>query len=312
MSNRKHRHVGFVCCLFVCFVVCLFVPRCSSKLHHLWSWQNRPLFVYLIKKVHPAGRGREALQRKTASILRRMMDHLSSSGVKTFLQDRMSFRADPISDHSWGCSSDTLATSSWVVRDCLHSQVLTRCAEYLDATPWQFVQLHLEGIIQQTRLCFNVYACVRSFHDWLSRGGRTRCARRFPQIWFPRFVNPFANYCCLTALPHLPPPCCSLKVLFWGNHSQMENIRRNRFHLPVLLLSLRGDTPFPSDISSRWTITESSSITFYDDSWHPKCRRNRYNEQRTAFTWAPQGGHQSWHVHITWNGLSETNFQNEL
>lgn len=87
-----------------------------------------------------------------------------------------------------------------------------------------------------------------------------------PQISFPRFVNPFANY----PPPHPPPPPGSLKVLFGRNRSQMEIIRPNRFHLPALLLSLRGDTPSPFDISSRWTITERSSITFRDDSRHPE------------------------------------------
>lgn len=35
----------------------------------------------------------------------------------------------------------------------------------------------------------------------------------------------------------------------------MENIRRNGFHSPARSLSLRGDTPPPSDISPRPTVT---------------------------------------------------------
>lgn len=145
------------------------------------------------------------------------------------------------------------------------------------------------GITRHTKIRFAVYACVRSFHDWLSRGRRT--SGKIPQIWFRRFANPLQ----ITVASRLPPPplprpLCSLKVLFWGNHSQMENIRRNRFHLPALLLSLWGATPSPSDISSGWTITERSSITFYEESWHLKCCRNHYNEQSCVclrVSWTP-------------------------
>lgn len=118
--------------------------------------------------------------------------------------------------------------------------------------------------------CFVLCARVSAFHEWLSRGNRTRCVQSFPNS-IQEICKSCANYCCLFPLS---PPCSSLKLFFWGNHYQMENIRCNHFHLPALLLSLLGDMPSPSDISSQWTITEHSSITFSEECWHPKSGGN--------------------------------------
>lgn len=120
--------------------------------------------------------------------------------------------------------------------------------------------------------CFDVCVHVSGLHEWLSGGNRTRCAQRFPNS-VQEICKSCANYCCLFPLS---PPYSSLKLVFWGNHSQMENIRCNHFHLPTLLLSLRGDMLSPSDISSQWTITEHSSITFSQECWHPKSGRNHH------------------------------------
>lgn len=158
----------------ICFFVCaaLFFQITSSV-----TLTKRASFGLLDKIVHLAARKREALQRRVEDGPPWLIWH----------QDplpKTSYWAGPISDHSWGCSSDTLPTGSWVVRDCSpKSQVLTRCAGYLDATPWQFLQLRLEGITLQTRLGFAVYACVRSFHDWLSRGGGDKmCTQNPPKL----------------------------------------------------------------------------------------------------------------------------------
>lgn len=118
--------------------------------------------------------------------------------------------------------------------------------------------------------CGVVYVCVRAFRELLSWEKRTRCAIRFPNL-IQEICKSSANYCCLFLFS---PPFSSLKLVFWGNRSQMENIRCNHFHLLALLLSLRGDTLSPSDISSQWTVTENSSITWDEELWHPESGRN--------------------------------------
>lgn len=96
------------------------------------------------------------------------------------------------------------------------------------------------------------------FTLWVSWGGTEQHVhKRFSDL-IQEICKSCANYSCLFLFS---PPCSSLKLVFWGNHSQMGNIRLNRFHLPALLLSLRGDMLSPSDIFSQWTITEHSSIT---------------------------------------------------
>lgn len=112
----------------------------------------------------------------------------------------------PISDHSWNCSTNTLDTVSWVVCDC--SQTKSSSGTPLWISGWESLALWRSfvlggGIALHTRLWFAVYACVRSFHDWLSRGRRT--SAQIPQMWFRRFVNPLQITVAPTTLSHPTP-----------------------------------------------------------------------------------------------------------
>lgn len=171
-------------------------------------------------------------------------------------------------------NSDTLATISWVVCDC--SQTDSEIYWVLMCEPQNAAHYMCTGIVWGyfiyllTVFCGVVYVCVRAFWELLSREKRTRCAKRFPNL-IQEICKSSANYCCLFLFS---PPFSSLKLVFWGNRSQMENIRCNHFHLLALLLSLRGDTLSPSDISSQWTVTENSSITWDEELWQPESGRN--------------------------------------
>lgn len=96
------------------------------------------------------------------------MERLGSSGVRTSPQDRASFRAEQtqsLTAPEAAAPTHSPPTLGWFVIARTQSQVRTRCAESPDATPWQFLQLRLEGRRLQSTLCVVVYACVRSFHD---------------------------------------------------------------------------------------------------------------------------------------------------
>lgn len=93
-------------------------------------------------------------------------------------------------------SSDTLETISSAVHDCsqtgwqqdrLSTDWRVEKHSALHHTVWfsDVVSLIPSETVCPTSIagtknsCFVVYTCVSSFHDWLSRGNRTRCAYRF-------------------------------------------------------------------------------------------------------------------------------------
>lgn len=105
---------------------------------------------------------------------------------------------------------------SWVVRDCSQTKSSSDTLRWVSGCDSLTVSAAPSGGHNPANQIMFCCLCMCEIISWLIvQRGRTRCARRFPQIWFPGFVNPFANYCCLTA--PLPSP---RRAALWRSSSE--------------------------------------------------------------------------------------------